>query len=48
MDVLIPGAAFGAALTASGVYRPEAIVAQLRLEDWHMMTTFMTATATTA
>ena len=48
MDTLVTGAAFGAALTASGVYQPSVIVSQLTLENWHMIQTFLTATATSA
>jgi len=42
---LLSGIAFGAALTASGVYHPSVILGQLKLADWSMMETFLTATA---
>jgi hypothetical protein len=42
---LLSGLAFGAALTASGVYHPSAIIGQLKLDDWHMLETFLMATA---
>lgn len=48
MDTLITGAAFGAALTASGVYQPSVIVSQLKFENWHMIQTFLTASASSA
>jgi hypothetical protein len=40
---LASGVAFGAALTAAGVYQPSTIVSQLKLENWHMMEAFLTA-----
>lgn len=42
------GATFGAALFASGVYSPAVITAQLRLNDFHMMKAFLTASAVSA
>ena len=42
---LLSGMAFGAALTASGVYHPSVILQQLKLADWSMLETFLTATA---
>ncbi|KAH8882531.1 hypothetical protein GQ53DRAFT_787405 [Thozetella sp. PMI_491] len=45
-STFISGAVFGAALTASGVYQPSTIISQFRLENWHMMETFLTAAAT--
>ncbi|EON98902.1 putative family protein [Phaeoacremonium minimum UCRPA7] len=48
MDALVTGAAFGAALTASGVYQPSVIVSQLTFENWHMIQAFLTATAASA
>ncbi|KAK0731935.1 hypothetical protein B0H67DRAFT_478457 [Lasiosphaeris hirsuta] len=42
---LLSGIAFGAALTASGVHQPSVILGQLKLADWDMMETFLTATA---
>ena len=41
---VLSGAAFGAALAASAMYRPGLIVAQLRLEDFTMLRIFLTAT----
>lgn len=41
---LASGMAFGAALYASGIYRSDLIVAQLRLEDFIMLRIFLTAT----
>ncbi|KAI1093603.1 hypothetical protein F5B19DRAFT_113461 [Rostrohypoxylon terebratum] len=40
----VSGAAFGAALTAAAIYQPDVIVQQMSLRDWHMVTTFLTAT----
>ena len=34
MNSIIPGVAFGAAITASGVYKPQVILSQLALDDW--------------
>ncbi|KAM7190763.1 hypothetical protein V8F33_009312 [Rhypophila sp. PSN 637] len=48
VNTLLTGAAFGAALTASGVYQPSVIVSQLKFENWHMIQTFLTAAATSA
>jgi len=45
MDNLITGAAFGAALTASGVYQPSVILSQLKFENFHMLQTFLTGAA---
>ncbi|RYP63272.1 hypothetical protein DL770_009430 [Monosporascus sp. CRB-9-2] len=42
----ITGAAFGAALRASGVYEPAVILSQLNVTDWHMVETFLTASGT--
>jgi len=42
---LSSGVVFGAALTASGVYHPSVILEQLKLADWSMLETFLTATA---
>jgi uncharacterized membrane protein YedE/YeeE len=42
------GGIFGAALTASGVYLPSIILQQLQLKDWHMLETFVTASACSA
>ncbi|KAL0471568.1 hypothetical protein QR685DRAFT_207243 [Neurospora intermedia] len=48
MNTLVTGAAFGAALTASGVYQPSVIVSQLKFENWHMIQAFLTAAASSA
>lgn len=45
MENIVSGAAFGAALTASGVFQPSVIVSQLKFENFHMLQTFLTATA---
>ncbi|KAI1394122.1 uncharacterized protein F4822DRAFT_37343 [Hypoxylon trugodes] len=42
----LSGAAFGAALTATAIHQPAAIVGQMNLQDWHMVTTFLTASGT--
>jgi hypothetical protein len=38
------GALFGAALAAAGVYSPATIIGQMRLQDFHMLKVFLTAT----
>ncbi|KAI1766185.1 hypothetical protein GGR53DRAFT_221853 [Hypoxylon sp. FL1150] len=43
---VISGAAFGAALAATAIHQPDIIVAQMSLRNWHMVTTFLTASAT--
>jgi len=48
MENLITGAAFGAALTASGVYQPSVIISQLKFENWHMIQAFLTGVASSA
>ncbi|OHW96791.1 YeeE/YedE family protein [Colletotrichum incanum] len=42
---VLSGAAFGAALVAAGVYQPSVIIAQLKLENWHMIQAFLAAAA---
>ncbi|KAI0890430.1 uncharacterized protein GGS22DRAFT_13547 [Annulohypoxylon maeteangense] len=42
----VSGAAFGAALAAAGIYQPDVIVEQMGLQNWHMVTTFLTASGT--
>jgi hypothetical protein len=42
------GMVFGAALTASRVYIPSVIVSQMKLQDYHMMATFLAANASSA
>jgi hypothetical protein len=48
MDTVITGAAFGAALVASGMYSPYLIASQFTFEKWNMIQTFLTATGCTA
>jgi hypothetical protein len=51
MDLIqsvVSGAAFGAALTASGVWNPVIIVDQMRLHDFHMVKVFLTASSVSA
>jgi hypothetical protein len=43
LDPFLSGAAFGATLAATGIYQPTVIVSQMRLENWHMVQTFLTA-----
>ena len=42
---LLTGAAFGAALAFSGVYTPSVIISQMQLRNFHMLQTFLTASA---
>ena len=42
------GLIFGAALTASGVYAPSVIISQMQLKDFHMLTVFLCASASSA
>ncbi|KAI0817846.1 hypothetical protein GGR55DRAFT_673675 [Xylaria sp. FL0064] len=44
-DSLLSGGAFGAALAATGMYEPTVILSQMKLENWHMVQTFLTASA---
>jgi len=51
MDYLtqtLAGSAFGAALTASGVWKPAIILDQMRFHDLHMLKVFMTASSASA
>jgi hypothetical protein len=48
MATLLSGAAFGAAMLASGFHHPSVVISQLKFENWHMFQTFMTATAASA
>lgn len=48
LNSVLAGAGFGAALTAAGVFSPAIIIGQLRLENFHMLKTFLTASATSA
>ncbi|TRX90157.1 hypothetical protein FHL15_008885 [Xylaria flabelliformis] len=43
LDSFLSGATFGAALAATGMYQPSVILSQMRLENWHMVQTFLTA-----
>jgi hypothetical protein len=45
---ILSGAAFGAALLAAGFHQPAAIISQMRLENFHMVQVFITATASSA
>ncbi|KAG5980418.1 hypothetical protein E4U55_004035 [Claviceps digitariae] len=44
----ISGAAFGAAMAAAGFHDPGVVISQFKLEDWHMVKTFLAATAASA
>ncbi|KAI8948907.1 hypothetical protein F4801DRAFT_433403 [Xylaria longipes] len=43
LDSFLSGAVFGGALAATGMYQPAVILTQMRLENWHMVQTFLTA-----
>ncbi|KAI0404213.1 hypothetical protein F4802DRAFT_598408 [Xylaria palmicola] len=43
LDAFVSGAAFGAALAATGMYQPSVILSQMKLENWHMVQTFLMA-----
>ncbi|KAI0175899.1 hypothetical protein GGR52DRAFT_335720 [Hypoxylon sp. FL1284] len=43
---VLSGAAFGGALAAAAIHQPDVIVEQMAFRDWHMVTTFLTASAT--
>jgi hypothetical protein len=45
LATLLSGAAFGAALVASGVAQPAVIIGQLKLENWQMIQAFLAAAA---
>ncbi|KAK0391270.1 hypothetical protein NLU13_0771 [Sarocladium strictum] len=45
---VICGAAYGAALLAAGFHQPVAVLSQFRLENFHMLQAFLTATASSA
>lgn len=45
---VLSGALFGAALTAAGVYSPTVIISQMKLESFHMLKVFLSASATSA
>ncbi|CZS94975.1 uncharacterized protein RAG0_04777 [Rhynchosporium agropyri] len=42
------GSIFGAALVAAGVYSPEVIIGQMQLKEFHMLKTFLAASASSA
>ncbi|KAM0193762.1 hypothetical protein ACHAPI_007412 [Fusarium lateritium] len=48
MTNLLTGAVFGTGLTLSGVASPQVIKSQFKLSDFHMLATFLTASATSA
>ncbi|KAF7548593.1 hypothetical protein G7Z17_g6961 [Cylindrodendrum hubeiense] len=48
MATLLSGAVFGAATVAAGIVQPSTIIAQFKFEDWHMLQTFLGATASSA
>ena len=48
VPTVLSGAAFGAALAASGVYLPSVIIDQFRLTDFHMFHVFATAVGSSA
>ncbi len=45
---LSAGAAFGVALSASGVASPSVILGQMQLQNFHMLQSFLTASACSA
>jgi len=45
---IVSGAAFGAALIAAGVYSPQIIIGQMKLENFHMVKAFLAASASSA
>ncbi|KAH7017304.1 hypothetical protein EDB80DRAFT_280574 [Ilyonectria destructans] len=48
MTTLLSGAVFGAATVAAGIVQPSTIISQFKFEDWHMLQTFLGATASSA
>ncbi|PHH53264.1 hypothetical protein CFIMG_008242RA00001 [Ceratocystis fimbriata CBS 114723] len=44
----VSGTTFGAAMVAAGVVQPQIIIGQFLFQDWHMLETFLTATATSS
>jgi hypothetical protein len=48
LTTLFSGAAFGAAMLAAGFHHPSVVISQLRFDNFHMIETFLTATATSA
>ncbi|KAH7346209.1 YeeE/YedE family protein [Rhexocercosporidium sp. MPI-PUGE-AT-0058] len=45
---MLSGSIFGAALIAAGVYSPSVIIGQMQLSDFHMLKTFLAASASSA
>jgi len=48
LRAILSGSLFGAAITAAGVYSPAVIIGQLKLEDFHMLKSFIAASASSA
>ncbi|KAL2059746.1 hypothetical protein VTL71DRAFT_10130 [Oculimacula yallundae] len=48
INSVLSGSIFGAALVAAGVYSPGVIIGQLQLSDFHMLKTFLAASASSA
>lgn len=48
MALVASGIVFGAAMTAAGFHDPSLVVGQMKVENWHMVQTFMAATASSA
>ncbi|KAF4126570.1 Pfam:DUF395 [Geosmithia morbida] len=44
----VSGVTFGASMLAAGFHHPSIVVSQLKFDNWHMVQTFMTATAGSA
>lgn len=44
----LSGVIFGAALTTAGMFSPDVILGQLKLQDFHMLKTFLIASASSA
>ncbi|KKA29892.1 hypothetical protein TD95_005457 [Thielaviopsis punctulata] len=44
----LAGTGFGAATVVSGVVQPQVIIGQFQFQDWHMLSTFLTATGSSA
>ena len=42
------GALFGVALMSSGIWAPQAIISQMKLQDFYMVKVFLTASASSA
>ncbi|KAI9171010.1 UPF0394 membrane protein [Paramyrothecium foliicola] len=48
MASMLSGVAFGAAMVAAGFSHPTLVSQQLKLQDWHLVQTLLTATASSA